>query len=219
MNSTKQTARIAGVLYLVNGVTGFFSIIYVPSRLMVPGNAAATAGNIIASERLFRLGIASEVICAVEIYLSALGSLPTAQRGEQDACFPDGDLRSGLRSHYVHERGKRYRGPDALARRGFPVGIRPTAKGIPGHAVPRFAWLRVRCRLDFWPLAFPLRSLCMEVAFPSPLPGRAADRCMFRISGRKSYAVASAELREPRGPNREHPADAGRTSDYLVAFD
>jgi hypothetical protein len=70
VNSTKKTARIAGVLYLVNGVTGFFSIIYVPSKLFVPGNAAATAHNILASERLFRLGIASEVICAVEyIYL------------------------------------------------------------------------------------------------------------------------------------------------------
>jgi hypothetical protein len=43
MNSTKQRARIVGVLYLVNGVTGFFGIIYVPSRLMVSGNAAATA--------------------------------------------------------------------------------------------------------------------------------------------------------------------------------
>jgi hypothetical protein len=70
MNSTKKTARIAGALYLVNGVTGFFSIIYVPSKLFVSGNAAATADNILASERLFRLGIASEVICAVEyIYL------------------------------------------------------------------------------------------------------------------------------------------------------
>ena len=70
VNSTKNTARIAGVLYLVNGVTGFFSIIYVPSKLIVPGNAAATASNILASERLFRLGIASEVICAVEfVYL------------------------------------------------------------------------------------------------------------------------------------------------------
>lgn len=66
MNSTKQTARIAGLLYLVNGVTGFFGIIYVPSRLMVSGNAAATASNILASERLFRLGIVSELICAVE---------------------------------------------------------------------------------------------------------------------------------------------------------
>src|ERR1700752_3238859 len=70
MNPTKRMARIAGVLYLVNGGTGFYSIISAPRRLMVPGNAAATAGNITASERLFRLGIASEVICAVEfIYL------------------------------------------------------------------------------------------------------------------------------------------------------
>jgi len=66
MNSTKKTARIAGLLYLVNAVTGFFGIIYVPSRLIVSGNAAATANNIIASERFFRLGISSELICAVE---------------------------------------------------------------------------------------------------------------------------------------------------------
>src|ERR1700680_1920956 len=66
MNSTKQTARIAGVLYLVNGVTGFFSITYVPSRLVVSGTAATPAQNILASERLFRLGIVSELICAVE---------------------------------------------------------------------------------------------------------------------------------------------------------
>ena len=66
MNSTKKTARIAGMLYLVNAVTGFFGIIYVPGRLIVSGNATATANNILASERLFRLGIASELICAVE---------------------------------------------------------------------------------------------------------------------------------------------------------
>jgi len=66
MTSTKQAARIAGILYLVNGVTGFFSIIYVPNRLIVSGNAAATANNILASEGLFRLGIVSELICAAE---------------------------------------------------------------------------------------------------------------------------------------------------------
>lgn len=66
MNSTKKTARMAGLLYLVNGVTGFFGIIYVPSKLIISGNAAATANNILASERLFRLGIVSELICAVE---------------------------------------------------------------------------------------------------------------------------------------------------------
>jgi len=65
----KKTARIAGLLYLVNGVTGFFSIIYVPNRLIVSGNAAATANSILASERLFRLGIVSELICVAEFVL------------------------------------------------------------------------------------------------------------------------------------------------------
>ena len=70
MNSTKKTARLAGVLYLVSAVTGFFGIVYVPSKLIVSSNAAATANNILASERLFRLGIVSELICAAEfIYL------------------------------------------------------------------------------------------------------------------------------------------------------
>jgi hypothetical protein len=66
MNSSKKTARIAGLLYLVNAVTGFFGIIYVPSRLVVSANVGATANSILASERLFRLGIVSELICAVE---------------------------------------------------------------------------------------------------------------------------------------------------------
>ena len=35
-----------------------------------------------------------------------------------------------------------------------PVGIRQTSAGGYGHAVPRFASLRIRCRLDLWPLPF-----------------------------------------------------------------
>ena len=66
MNSTKKAARIAGALYLMNGVTGFFGIVYVPGKLIVAGNPALTANNILTSERLFRLGIASELICAAE---------------------------------------------------------------------------------------------------------------------------------------------------------
>ncbi len=60
-----RTARTAGVLYLVNGVTGFFGILYVPGALVVPGNAAATANNILSSQMLFRLGMLSELVCAV----------------------------------------------------------------------------------------------------------------------------------------------------------
>jgi hypothetical protein len=41
---------------------GFFAMGYVPSKVIVHGNAAATANNIAASETLFRLGIAGELI-------------------------------------------------------------------------------------------------------------------------------------------------------------
>lgn len=55
-HSIKTTARVAGLLYLLVAVLGAFSIIYVSSTLIVPGDAAATANNIMASEGLFRLG-------------------------------------------------------------------------------------------------------------------------------------------------------------------
>jgi len=66
MNSTKKAARLAGALYVLNGVTGFFSLMYVPSRLIVSGNATATANNILVHEMLFRVGILSELFCATE---------------------------------------------------------------------------------------------------------------------------------------------------------
>ena len=62
MHPTNNTARVAGWLYLLMSVPGFFSIVYVPRALIVSGNASATANNILASETLFRLGIISELI-------------------------------------------------------------------------------------------------------------------------------------------------------------
>jgi hypothetical protein len=62
MSSTKNPGRFAGLLYLLASIIGVFAMIYVPSKLIVDGNAAATANNISASETLFRLGIAGELI-------------------------------------------------------------------------------------------------------------------------------------------------------------
>jgi hypothetical protein len=58
----KNPGRFAGLLYVVTSVFGFFAMGYVPSKLIVHGDAAATVNNISASETLFRLGIASELI-------------------------------------------------------------------------------------------------------------------------------------------------------------
>jgi hypothetical protein len=62
MSSTKNPGRFAGLLYVLASISGVFAMIYVPSKLIVHGNAAATANNISASETLFRLGIAGELV-------------------------------------------------------------------------------------------------------------------------------------------------------------
>lgn len=62
MVSFKQTARVAGVLYLTIIVAGIFAEFFVRQSLVVPGDATATAHNIIASEGLFRFGLAGDLI-------------------------------------------------------------------------------------------------------------------------------------------------------------
>jgi hypothetical protein len=46
-------------------VTGPFSLIYVPSKLIVRGNAAATAANILDHETMFRLSILADLVGSV----------------------------------------------------------------------------------------------------------------------------------------------------------
>src|SRR6478735_3038755 len=65
MHPLKKAARIAGAIYLSMVVTGPFSLIYVPNKLIVRGNAAATADNILAHETMFRLAILADLIGAV----------------------------------------------------------------------------------------------------------------------------------------------------------
>jgi hypothetical protein len=55
------SARVAGVLYAVIIVLGIFAEVVVRSRLVVDGDAQATAANIVGSESLFRLGFAADL--------------------------------------------------------------------------------------------------------------------------------------------------------------
>ena len=60
--SLNRAARIAGVLYLAIILSGIFAEFFVRSSLIVPGDSAATASNVLASQGLFRLGIAGDLI-------------------------------------------------------------------------------------------------------------------------------------------------------------
>ncbi len=70
---TQWKARIAGALWLLIAVLAGFVHFYVPSQLLVPGDAAATATRIMASEGLFRLGMAAELtLLAIEVVVAVL---------------------------------------------------------------------------------------------------------------------------------------------------
>lgn len=67
----RKTARIAGFLYLMSIVTLVFRELFVFSKLIVFGDAAATAKNIMAHEWLFRVGFMSDLVSAVFFLLAA----------------------------------------------------------------------------------------------------------------------------------------------------
>ncbi len=70
MNPNK-TARIAGLLYLIPFILSFLAI-FLRQSLIVPGDAATTANNIMASESLFRLSIVSDLIVQTVFVLLVL---------------------------------------------------------------------------------------------------------------------------------------------------
>ena len=62
MNTTKKTARLAGLLYFILALTAIYGSMYVPNQIMVRGDTAATMNNILSHEFLYRTGIFSNLI-------------------------------------------------------------------------------------------------------------------------------------------------------------
>jgi hypothetical protein len=66
--SPRTKARLAGAFYLLTILTGIFAQGFISARLIVPGDAAATANNILSHDGLFRLGFAVymiEMVCQI----------------------------------------------------------------------------------------------------------------------------------------------------------
>lgn len=65
MSSIRNPGRVAGFWYLLLVLIGPLRLIYIPTKLFVHGNAAATVNNIAAHEWLFRFGIVGDLFCGV----------------------------------------------------------------------------------------------------------------------------------------------------------
>jgi hypothetical protein len=72
MDEIRKNARVAGLLYLLVVLTGPFVLLYVPGKLFAPGDATATARNILAHESLFRAYIVVEFISELLFVLLVL---------------------------------------------------------------------------------------------------------------------------------------------------
>jgi len=69
----KKTARLVGGLTLLMAVIAIISMIFLPTNLIVPGDATTTATKIMASEGAFRTSIAGNaVILLIEIVLTVM---------------------------------------------------------------------------------------------------------------------------------------------------
>jgi hypothetical protein len=82
--SPRKVARVAGLGYLIIIIAGIFAEFIVRSSLIVPGDATTTANNILASEWLFRTGIAGDLImllCDVVVAAALFILLKPVSRG------------------------------------------------------------------------------------------------------------------------------------------
>ena len=60
-SSARSLSRIAGILYLINGVLSAFAVLFVGATVYVPGGPAASAGKVLASAGLVRAGIVADL--------------------------------------------------------------------------------------------------------------------------------------------------------------
>jgi hypothetical protein len=60
--SPRTLSRIAGVFYLITIIAGMFAEVFARSKIVISGDAAATAANVLAHEALLRVAFACDVL-------------------------------------------------------------------------------------------------------------------------------------------------------------
>src|ERR1700682_3839978 len=85
--SPRRLARIAGVLYLLVGIFGGFAQGYMYPKIYAAGDAATTAGNLVANSGLVRIGVLADVVQATVWVFLALALCRLLKQAHQSAAF------------------------------------------------------------------------------------------------------------------------------------
>lgn len=100
--SPRALARLAGLLYLISIIVGIFDEAFVKARILVPGDAAATAANLRSMELLWRLGIVGELVMILATVVVAFALYILLRPVSRDLAVlmtffqPDRDRRAGI---------------------------------------------------------------------------------------------------------------------------
>src|SRR5262245_18856798 len=72
MDARQKQARVAGFVYLLVVLSGIFGLLYVPSKILVEGNAAATAANILAHPTLYNISLVNGIVASLLFLIAVL---------------------------------------------------------------------------------------------------------------------------------------------------
>ena len=158
MSSPKRLARIAGIFYLLVGIFGGFAEGFVDPKMYVAGDAAATAGNVVANAGLVRMGVVAHLVDAVILCLPGDDPLPAAQARAQERGEGDAGLRRTRGRHHCL------------------------------NAVFQFEGLQVATDAPTWPPSAPRGRMpsccsCSTSSTMGPSPRRSSLACGWRRSG------------------------------------
>ena len=219
MHPLKKTARIAGAIYLSMVFTAPFTLLYVPGKLIVRGDATATANNILAHETMFRFAIIGDLfthvifIClGIALYrllssVSKTWALLMVVLVLVSAAVGFLDTLNNVAALIL------FRGADFLS-----VFDKPQLNAL-GYLFIRLHGQGIFMNEIFWgSVAFSLRTAGISLRVSAAIHRRLAHDQLFRLCGAVPYRVILPGLLR----SRVQMGAAGpvwRTGDHALAFD
>jgi hypothetical protein len=193
----KKQARIAGLLYLLASIPAFFAWVYVLNKLIVTGDATATANNVRASETLLRLSIGSELTGSIIFIFVVLALYQLFKPVSQ----------------------KHALAMATLLLISLPISFCSVVSEMAALIVASGAsFLSAFDQPQRDTLALSVWSSCHSIRFHPALPGLLALHCWCRLCRQFSRGFASAGTARSRCSICGHSSNGG-TTDNLLAFD